>query len=136
MKKLRYAFTLIEVLVSVVILSGSIVYALKIHSDNHEQIVYLTERNKHSLQDSLFLTPEATRYHKEKKDAYEILQRDFKITELKSRELLKKTSRTFFIPEQIKIMPLEDAGPTALVDEIKLKGQYSSYFFHFKISSF
>ncbi len=136
MKKLRPAFTIIEILVSVIILSGAIVYALQIHSDNHKQIVYLTERNKLSLQDSLFLTNRVTRYHKDTKTAYEILQREFKITDLKSRELLKKTSRTFFIPEQIKILPLDGVGPTALVDEIKIKEKYSAYYFHFKISSF
>lgn len=136
MKTLRPAFTLIEILVSVVILSGAIIYALKIHSDNHEQIVYLTERNKLSLQDSLFLTNRVTRYHKETKTAYEILQQEFKVTDLKSREILKKTSRSFFIPEQIQILPLEDAGPTAVVDEIKIKDNYAASYFHFKISSF
>jgi hypothetical protein len=136
LKNLRPAFTIIEILVSVLILSGAIVYALQIHSDNHEQIVYLTERNKLSLQDSLFLTNRVTRYHKDTKTAYEVLQREFKITDLKSRELLKKTSRIFFIPEQIKILPLEEGGPTALVDEIKIKDNYSASYFHFKISSF
>jgi len=53
MKNSQPAFTLIEVLVSVLILSGTIVYALKIHSQNHEQIVYISERSKLSLQDSL-----------------------------------------------------------------------------------
>jgi len=131
---LRPAFTIIEILVSVIIISGSIIFALKIHSQNHEQIVYISERNKLSLQDSLFLTPDAVKYHKDKKEAYEILQRYFKVKEQKSREILKKTSREFFIPEQIKIIPPEETGGYgALVDEIKIKDKYSSSYFHFKL---
>jgi hypothetical protein len=136
LKQLRPAFTIIEILVSVLILSGSIVYALQIHSQNREQIIYISERNKQSLQDSLFLSENVLRYHKDEKEAYEVLQKHFKIKELKSREILKKSTRKFFIPEQIKILPVEGHGPSALVDEIKIKDKYSASYFHFKISSF
>jgi len=135
-KHLRPAFTIIEILVSVIIISVSIVYVLKVHSQNHEQIVYITERNKLSLQDSLFLTDDALQYHKEKKDAYEILRRYFKINDFKSREVLKKAQREYFIPEAVKLMPEEDFGPAATVQEIKLKGRYSSAYSQFKISAF
>jgi type II secretory pathway pseudopilin PulG len=134
LKQLRPAFTIIEILVSVLILSGSIVYALQIHSQNREQIIYISERNKQSLQDSLFLSENALRYHKDEKEAYEILQKYFKIKELKSREILKKSTRKIFIPEQIKILPPEETGGYgALVDEIKIKNKYSSSYFHFKL---
>jgi type II secretory pathway pseudopilin PulG len=137
LKQLRPAFTIIEILISVLILSGSIVYALQIHSQNREQIIYISERNKQSLQDSLFLTEDVLRYHKDKKEAYELLQKYFKITSIESREILKKSSRTFFIPEQIKIVPPPDIpGPSALVDEIDIKARYSASYFHFKIISF
>ena len=121
MKTLRPAFTIIEILVSVIIISVSIVYVLKLHSQNREQIVYISERNKLSLQDSLFLTDDVTRYHKDKKVAYEVLEKHFKVKELKSRELLKKHTRNFFIPEPVRILPDEGYGPTAIVDEIKIK---------------
>jgi len=65
LKILRHAFTIIEILISVIIISISIVYVLKVHSQNHAQIVYISERNKLSLQDSLFLANDVTRYHKE-----------------------------------------------------------------------
>jgi len=134
LKQLRPAFTIIEILVSVLILSGSIVYALQIHSQNREQIIYISERNKQSLQDSLFLSENVLRYHKDEKEAYEILQKYFKIKELKSREILKKSTRKIFIPEQIKILPPEETGGYgALVDEIKIKNKYSSSYFHFKL---
>ena len=130
------AFTLIEVLVSVLIISGSIVYALKIHSQNHEQIVYISERSKLSLQDSLFLADDTLRYHKDKKSAYDVLERYFRIDELKSREILKKIEREYYIPEAIQLGAEEEGLPTAIVDEIKLKDKYSASYFHFRISSF
>ena len=132
----RAAFTLIEVLVSVLIISGSIVYALQIHSQNHEQIVYISERAKLSLQDSLFVAEDTLRYHKDKKSAYDILERYFKIDELKSREILKKIEREYYIPEVISLSPDEEGIPSAEVNEIKIKDKYSSSYFHFKINAF
>jgi len=137
MKTLRPAFTIIEILISVSIISFAILFVLQVHSDNQEQIIYLSERNKHSLQDSLYLSKNILRYHKNDKTAYEILEKHFKIKEDKSRQLLKKNSRDIFIPEEIKIIPPpETRGPTALVNEVKLKGNHSSIFWHFKITSF
>ena len=138
LKKLHFstAFTLIEVLISVLIISGSIVYALKIHSQNHEQIVYISERAKLSLQDSLFLTDDTLRYHKDTKSAYDVIERYFKVDELKSREILKKIEREYYIPESHQLEANEEGVPTAVVDEIKIKDQYSSSYFHFKINAF
>ena len=134
---LRPAFTIIEILVSVIIISYSIVYVLKIHTSNHEQIVYLSERNKRSLEDSLYVTRDILKYHKDTKTAYELLQKEFNIKEDKSREILKKNERSIFIPEEITIVPPpETPGPTAVVNEVKLKGIHSSIYWHFKIISF
>jgi hypothetical protein len=33
-------------------------------------------------------------------------------------------------------MPVDEFGPTAIVDEIKMKDKYSSFYFHFKITNF
>ena len=134
MKQIRPAFTIIEVLVSVVILSGAILYTLQIHSQNHQQIVYLSEQNKHALQDSLFLLPNVQKYHKEERSAYDLLQDSFHISDLKNRELLKKTTRKFFIPEETILTPPEGTvSYKVLIDEIKLKGTHSSTYFHFII---
>ena len=133
-KNLRPAFTIIEILISVIIISGSIIFALKIHSENHKHIVYLSERNKLSLQDSLFVGHEAIRYHKSKKNAHEALQRYFKVEDQESRAILKKASREYFIPERITILPPPEIKRyTALVDELKIKDRYSSFYFHFKL---
>ena len=133
---MRPAFTLIEILISVLILSGTIVYALKIHSQNHEQIVYISERNKLSLQDSLFVAEDTLKYHKDTKTAYDIIEKYFKVDDLKSRNILKKISREYFIPEPIQLMSEGEITPSAVIDEIKIKDKFSSFYFHFKINSF
>ncbi|MEA1953597.1 MAG: hypothetical protein U9O24_04345 [Campylobacterota bacterium] len=137
MKVLRPAFTIIEVLISVIIISFAIIFVLQIHSDNHEQIVYITERNKRSLEDSLFLNREILEHHKDNKSAYDILEKEFSIKELESREMLKKIVRDIFIPEEIQILPPEDIpGPKATVNEVMLKDKHSGLYYHFSIESF
>ena len=136
MKTLRPAFTLIEILISVLILSGTIVYALKIHSQNREQIIYISQRSKLSLQDSLFVAEDTLKYHKDTKTAYDIIEKHFKVDDLKSRNILKKISREYFVPEPIQLIGEEAGTPTAVIDEIKIKDQFSSSYFHFNINSF
>jgi prepilin-type N-terminal cleavage/methylation domain-containing protein len=136
LKTSRPAFTLIEILISVLILSGTIVYALKIHSQNREHIIYISERSKLSLQDSLFIADDALKYHKDTKTAYDVIERYFKVDDMKSREVLKKISREYFIPETIQLAADENGMPSAVVDEIKIKDKFSSSYFHFKINSF
>ncbi len=139
MKILRPAFTIIEVLISVIILSFAIIFVLQVHTDNQEQIVYISERNKLSLQDSLYLSPDILTYHKDNKTAYDILEKYFRIDELKSREILKANSRDIFIPEEITLMPPQNEStqgqsvPTAIVNEVMLKDKHSSIYYHFKL---
>jgi len=135
---LRPAFTLIEILVSVLILSTSIIYVLQIHSQNHEQAIYISKRNKHALEDSLFLDRNIISYHKEKKSAYDLLQNKLKVDTFRSRKILKELKRDIFIPEKTNLAPYEEmeSGPTAIISEIKLKGDYASSYFHFQIESF
>mgnify|MGYP000494157242 CR=1 FL=1 len=137
MKQLRPAFTIIEILISVIILSLAIIPVLKVHTDNHEQIVYISERNKRALQDSLYLSSTILKQHKDTKTAYEILEGSFKINALESREILKKNHREIYIPEEIMITPLpEQGGPTAIVNEVMLKDKHSSRYYHFKLGAF
>jgi len=137
LKQLRPAFTIIEILISVIIISLAIIPVLKIHTENHEQIVYISERNKRALQDSLYLSSNILQHHQDNKTAYEVLERLFKIKEQESREILKKSSRDVFIPEEIKIISLEEqSGPTAIVNEVMLKDKHSSNYYHFKLEGF
>ena len=137
MKQLRPAFTIIEILISVIIISLAIIPVLKIHTENHEQIVYISERNKRALQDSLYLSSNILQHHQDNKTAYEILERSFKIKEQESREILRKSSRDVFIPEERKILSLEEqGGPTAIVNEVMLKDKHSSNYYHFQLEGF
>jgi len=118
------------------ILSGAIIYVLKVHSQNHEQIAYIVERNKHALEDSLFLTDKVIQYHKSEKSAYDLLQDDLKVNDFKSRKILKEMKRKIFIPQPINLLPEEEAeGPAAIIREIKIKGVYSSAYFRFELQS-
>ena len=137
MNSLRPAFTIIEILISVIIISFAIILVLRVHTDNHEQIVYISERNKRSLQDTLYLDSAIFNYHRDNKTAYEVLGRLFKIKEQESREILRKTSREIYIPEEIKIISLEEqGGPTAVINEVMLKNQHSSNYFYLKLEGF
>jgi len=134
---LRPAFTIIELLISVVIISFAILYVLQLYTTNKKQIVYISERNKRSLEDSLYLTRNILKHHKDTKSADDILTKYFKIKELDSREILKKNERSIYIPEEIRIVPPPDRpGPTATVNEVKLKGKHPSIYWHFKITRF
>lgn len=133
---LRPAFTIIEILVSVIILSLSIVYVLKLHTSNHEQIVYISERNTRALEDSLYLTLNILKHHQDEKSAYDIIERFIKVKEDESREILKKNERSIYIPEELHIIPPPGTpGPSAIVNEVKLKGEHSSIYWRFKITS-
>jgi hypothetical protein len=88
------------------------------------------------LQDSLFIADDALKYHKDTKTAYDVIERYFKVDDMKSREVLKKISREYFIPETIQLAADENGIPSAVVDEIKIKDKFSSSYFHFKINSF
>jgi prepilin-type N-terminal cleavage/methylation domain-containing protein len=128
--KQRQAFTIIEVLVSVVLISIVALSAVKLQQESREMALYLSERSKNELSNTLFLTKEAMRYHKEEKDAYALLSNQFKISDSESKEILEKTSRTIFISAPVK---LSDETLPVKANEIMLKGDYSARFFHFQI---
>jgi prepilin-type N-terminal cleavage/methylation domain-containing protein len=135
--KQNRAFTLIEVIISIIILSGAIVYVLNLHSQTRYDIEYIVQRNKLTLQDSLFVAPKILRFHKETKSAYDIINDKFTIDKLKTREILQNIKREIFIPESISVSSDEDtlSIPSIQIQEIKLKDKYSSYYFHFNIIS-
>ena len=134
---MRRGFTIIEVLISVLIISFGIISVLQIHSENENQIIYISKRNKLSLQDSIFLTSNIIDYHMDKKSAYDILSKFMRITKDESREILKNSYRNIFIPEPIEIKPPpNEKGPVADINEIMLKDKYSSTYYQFKVKSF
>lgn len=133
--KLRPAFTIIEILISVIILSGPILYVLKMHTSNHEEIVYITERNQRTLSDSLYLSKEVFKYHKSTKSAYDLLENEIRVKERQSQEVLKKESRDIFLPQAIMLAPpSEIGGPASIIQEVDLKGKHAASYWHFEIN--
>ncbi|MEY3089983.1 MAG: hypothetical protein RL113_299 [Pseudomonadota bacterium] len=137
MRKIRPGFTIIEVLISVIILSLAIIPILKVHTDNHKEIVYITERNKRALQDSLYLDQQVLRYHDSNKTAYDLLLPLFKLKEDQSRTLLKQNHRVIQIPEAIEVNTMEEEGaPSAIFYPVILRGDYLSRYYHLSLEGF
>ena len=138
-QKFRHAFSIIEILVSVVILSTSILFVLRLYSNNHEQIVYISERNNQMLNDSLFLLPEIKNYHSSQRDAYTVLEKHFKIQSDESREALKKIERKIYVPEPLSIIPpasKEDKGNgvSTTFNQFMLKKEHSSIYSRIEVA--
>ena len=128
--KEREAFTIIEVLVSVVLISVVVLGIAKLQKDNRDIALYLSDRGKNELTNTLFMGKNTMKYHKEKKDAYALISSQFKISDTDSREILKNSSREIFISEPIKLS--DDTFPVKL-NEIFLKGDYPARFYHFEM---
>ncbi len=124
------AFTIIEVLVSVVLITIVALGAVKLQQESRSMAIYLSDRSKSELSNTLFLGKEVMRYHKDEKDAYTLLSKTFKISDDQSRNILKKSKRNIFISDPID---LNDETLPIELKEIMLKGEYSSRFIHFKI---
>lgn len=134
MKTVRPAFTIIEILISVIILSFAIIFVLQVHTDSREQIIYISERNTLTLEDSLYLSPNILMHHKDTKSAHDILQQFFRVEEQEGRRILKENERDIFIPDEITIFPPEDIqAPTAIVNTIMLKGKHSAIYYRFRL---
>ena len=132
---IKKAFTLIEVIVSVIIVSIVVVGALKLQSQNSDMANYLLKRGNAELDNSLFLTKRVERYDKSEKNAYEILVDEFKIKDDDSRQLLKKIVKKINITEEAPI-PIESEEMGVLFTfyshEILLNGEYPSRYYTFK----
>ena len=136
MHKIKKAFSLIEVIVSVIIVFIVVIGALKLQGQNSDMATYLMNRGNAELDNSLFLTQRVQRYDKSKKNAYDILVDEFQIKDDKSRQLLKKIEKKINITEAtpIPVGATEDSPPlfTFYSNEILLNGKYPSRYFTFK----
>jgi len=126
----RNAFTIIEVLVSVVLITIVVLGAVKLQQEGRAMALYLMDRSKCELSNTLFLTKEAMRHHKDEKDAYTLLSKSLKLSDDESRKILKESKRSIFISDPLNLS--DDTLPIT-VNEIMLKGDYPSRFFHFEI---
>jgi len=133
---MKKAFTLIEVIMSVVIVSIVVMGALKLQGENSDMASYLMKRGNAELDNALFLTDKVLRYDKSKKNAYEVLVDEFQIKDDESRQLLKKIEKKINITdaEPIPVGATEDSPAifTFYSNEILLNGEYPSRYYTFK----
>ncbi len=134
--KNKKAFTLIEVMVSVIIISIVVMGILKQQSLNTNMATYLLKRGDAELDNTLFLSKSIKRYHEENKTAYDVLLDEFSIKDLESREILREVSRNIHITEEIEIPIVVDEASgqefTFFTNEILLKENYSARYYTFK----
>jgi len=127
LKNLRSAFSLVEILISVMIISVVIVAIAKIDSQNISMAEYISNRSKAEFENTLFLTKEALKYNKDKKDAYTLL-RGFKISKIKSKNYLKSIKRKIYIERAI---PIKESIVPIELNVIMLKSKYSARYHRF-----
>jgi len=125
---MRRAFTILEVLVSVTLISIVVLGIVKIESQNQQIAQYISGRVKSELANTLFLVPKIMRYDKEEKSAYTVLERLHGDKDT-TRTTLKETKRKIHISDPIKIAKLPIP---AEVRAIMLKSQYSARYYRIK----
>jgi len=134
--KNKNAFTLIEVIMSVIIVSIVVMGAMQVQEQNADMATYLLKRGNSELDNSLFLTNNIKRYNKDQKNSYDILADEFSIKDLDARSILKNIEKKINITEEIPI-PIgeeEDSPPifTFYSSEILLNGHYPARYYTFK----
>lgn len=125
MRKSRAAFTLIEVLVSVMLIAVVVLGIVKIREQNTASARYLATRVQQELDNTLFLGRGSLRYSGREKDAYALL-REFDIKKDATREILKKKKRTIRVSDPLTI------GETPVPVELRaimLKDGFTSRFY-------
>ncbi|SFV71545.1 hypothetical protein MNB_SV-13-1514 [hydrothermal vent metagenome] len=132
----KKAFTLIEVIMSVIIVSIVVMGAMQLQEQNSDMATYLLKRGNSELDNSLFLTEKVQQYSKDKKNAYDMLADEFSIKDFDSRDILKKIEKKINTTEAqaIPIGATEDAPPMFIFysNEILLNGNYPARYYTFK----
>jgi prepilin-type N-terminal cleavage/methylation domain-containing protein len=132
----KKAFTLIEIIVSVIIVSVVVVGALKIQGENNRMANYIQKRASAELDNSLFLIKRVEQFDKSEKNAYDLLVDDFRIEDDESRQVLKKIEKKINITE-VKPIPVGESEEsparfTFYTNEILLNGEYPSRYYTFR----
>jgi prepilin-type N-terminal cleavage/methylation domain-containing protein len=125
---MRRGFTLIEVLVSVMLISVVVLGIARIEEQNIEAAGYLSKRMLSELSNTLFLGKSVGLFSGKGKDAYTVLKREgFKITKDRDIAVLKGIERKISVR---KNAPVSKDIPIAIgVESIMLKGEFSSIYY-------
>ena len=124
---MRKGFTIIEIIISVVIIAIVTLTLAKINKQNVNMVEYISSRNKNELSNTLFLTKEAIRYNKSKKDAYTLLSK-MGIKNSDVRMYLKKVTRNIYTKKEIPVVKM--VVPIKL-NAIMLKSEFSTRYYRF-----
>ena len=124
---MKKAFTIIEIIVSTIIIAVVVIGLLKINKQNADMTEYISLRNKSELSNSLFLTKEAFKYDKSKKDAYTLLSK-MPIKNSKTKDYLKKLEKKIYIDKDI---PTEKMLVPIKLNALMIKSQFATRYYRF-----
>ena len=122
---MRSAFTIIEIIISVVIIAMTTLTLAKISKQNSTMVDYVTNRLKNELSNTLFLHPDAFNYDKSRKDAYTILH-SMGIRNDKTKAYLKTLKRKIYTQEDI---PIKKMIIPVRLNAIMLQSSFSTRFY-------
>lgn len=122
---MRRGFTIIEIIVSVVIIAIVTLTLAKINKQNANMVDYVTSRLQSELSNTLFLHPDAFKFDKSEKDAYTILH-NMKIKNEKAKAYLKKIKRKIYTQEDI---PIDKMIVPIHLHAIMLKSKFSTRYY-------
>ncbi len=122
---MKKAFTLIEILVSVLLISIVILGIAKIRQQNISVAKYIAQRTQSELANTLFLDKENRKYNKSKRNAAEVLHY-LEIKKFATKSVLKKIERQIFISPPL---PINDLPLPIELRSIVLRGKFSAKYF-------
>ena len=126
---MRRAFTIIEIFVSVMIISVVILGITKLAQQNISMAHYIGVRANSELQNSLFVGITADMDLKNKQiDAYTILRNRIKLKDGKARDILKHIERNITVSEPIDIDEAE-LPVDVEIRAVMIKGAYSARYY-------
>jgi len=135
----KKAFTLIEVLVSVVILSTVAVLLFEISTNSKNSFSYLSQKASFTTLSSLPLMHNNPKYHNSDKTLYEYIRYDFDIKDDDLRKYLKEKKIHYRQEEFADFSPLNESdeemeqgtdGFTILFDKIQISNKQQSTFLY------
>ena len=125
---MRKAFTLIEIMVSVVLIAIVVLGIIKLQKENIFMAKYIAGRVQSELSNTLFLGKTAMRYNKDEKDAYTLVSH-LHIRKDKSKEILKKITRKIYVTDPL---PIGELPLPVELRAVMLKSEYSARFYRLK----